>query len=174
MDKTHVLSVYKFDDVEKYTSMKDTYEEPKLEPYKEKEHLKSWLMDPLARDQWVVTQGDDVNIFWNNKTEKPELTHSREVCNFGMTSRYPFKHLLTSNNFIKTFSTGPIPTSTGLLMDLTSPPSTNKVSLFGEDLLGKKSTVSFIPMSDSSISLLRNVILLLGLPNLLLLKMKNT
>lgn len=79
MSKSHQLSVNKFMDVEKYTSMSDEYVEPKLEEYTPKEHLRSWLMDPQARDQFVMYRGDDVSIYWNRKSEKPEHVYSRTV-----------------------------------------------------------------------------------------------
>lgn len=80
MSKSHQLSVNKFTDVEKYTSMSDEYVEPEVAEYKPKEHLKSWLMDPQARDQFVMYRGDDVTIYWNNKAEKPEFVKSKNVC----------------------------------------------------------------------------------------------
>lgn len=77
MSKTHQLSVNRFGDVEKYSNMNDTYVEPEQEEYKPREHLKSWLMDPQARDQFVMYAGEDVGIHWNRKQEKPELVHKR-------------------------------------------------------------------------------------------------
>ncbi|RKP14444.1 eukaryotic translation initiation factor 3 [Piptocephalis cylindrospora] len=78
MDKSHVLRVNLFDDVEKYVDQADQeYEEPVIEPYKEKEHLKSWLADPSARDQWVTLRDEEVSIFWNGKSEAPEHVYSR-------------------------------------------------------------------------------------------------
>ncbi|KAI8818548.1 eukaryotic translation initiation factor eIF2A-domain-containing protein [Fimicolochytrium jonesii] len=78
LDKNHVLAVNHFDDIGRYTSMNDAYEEPVEQPFVEKEHLKSWLTDPRARDQWVMMKGDDVSIYWNNKGDAPDLDHSRE------------------------------------------------------------------------------------------------
>lgn len=43
------------------------------------EHLRSWLTDPQARDQFVLYRADDVVIFWNKKTEPPEEVHKRIV-----------------------------------------------------------------------------------------------
>ncbi|KAI8979412.1 eukaryotic translation initiation factor eIF2A-domain-containing protein [Mycotypha africana] len=77
LSKTVTLSVNKFTDVEKYTDMNEQYVEPEIEPYTPKEHLKSYLMDPQARDQFVMYKGDDVSIFWNRKTESPEHVYSR-------------------------------------------------------------------------------------------------
>jgi hypothetical protein len=59
--------------------MNEEYVEPEIEPYTPKEHLKSALMDPQARDQFVMYRGDDVSIFWNRKTDSPEHVYSRTV-----------------------------------------------------------------------------------------------
>ncbi|CAG8445506.1 7837_t:CDS:2 [Ambispora leptoticha] len=77
MDKNHVLAVNRFTDIEKYSQIQDTYVEPEEEKFVEKEHLRSWLTDPQARDQFVLYRGDDVYIYWNRKTEPPEEVHKR-------------------------------------------------------------------------------------------------
>jgi translation initiation factor 3 subunit B len=79
LSKTVTLSVNKFTDVEKFSGMSDTYVEPEVQPFTPKEHLKSWLMDEQARDQFVMYRGDDVGVFWNRKTESPEHVHTRTV-----------------------------------------------------------------------------------------------
>lgn len=82
MSKSHQLSVNRFTDVEKYTSMKDEYEEPELPEFTPKEHLKSWLMDPQARDQLLIYRGKEAGIYWNRKTEKLEEVYVRSVSSF--------------------------------------------------------------------------------------------
>ncbi|CEI87545.1 hypothetical protein G6F70_008083 [Rhizopus microsporus] len=77
MTKTITLSVNKFTDVEKYSDMNEEYVEPEIEPFTPKEHLKSYLMDPLARDQFVMYKGDDVSVFWNRKSDPPEHVYTR-------------------------------------------------------------------------------------------------
>jgi len=42
------------------------------EPFTDREHLRSWLFDPQARDQFVMFRGDNVGVFWNNKRDAPE------------------------------------------------------------------------------------------------------
>ncbi|KAJ3287790.1 Translation initiation factor 3 subunit b [Borealophlyctis nickersoniae] len=76
-DTRHTFRVNHFDDIERFVSLPDTFEEPPAEEYKEKEHLKSWLLDPRARDQWVMMRGEEVGIYWNNKGEQPDLVHTR-------------------------------------------------------------------------------------------------
>ncbi|CAO3684189.1 unnamed protein product [Umbelopsis ramanniana] len=77
MDKSHILAVNQLTDVEKYTALNDEYVEPEQEEFVQKEHLRSWLTDSQARDQWVMYRADDVSIFWNRKTETPEHEYSR-------------------------------------------------------------------------------------------------
>lgn len=79
MDKSHILAVNRLTDVEKYTALSDEYVEPEQEEFVQKEHLRSWLTDSQARDQWVMYRADDVSIFWNRKTETPEHEYSRTV-----------------------------------------------------------------------------------------------
>ncbi|KAJ3389670.1 hypothetical protein CcCBS67573_g05180 [Chytriomyces confervae] len=76
-DKNHTLSGNAFDDIEGFANVTETYVAPPTEPYVEKPHLRSWLKDEYARDQWVVMKGDDTGIYWNNKGEMPDLVHSR-------------------------------------------------------------------------------------------------
>ncbi|RMZ80645.1 hypothetical protein DV738_g2632, partial [Chaetothyriales sp. CBS 135597] len=75
LDKKHMLKVNKLTDVEKYGRegrIDDQYVPPEIEPFTDKEHLRSWLGDPNARDQFVVFRGDNVGVFWNNKKDPPE------------------------------------------------------------------------------------------------------
>jgi translation initiation factor 3 subunit B len=77
MDKQHTLTVHHFDDVDKAAKVSDEFIEPEEETFKEREYLRDWLMDPRARDQFVVYRDEDVSIFWNNKKDEAELVHSR-------------------------------------------------------------------------------------------------
>ena len=79
MDKNHILSVFAFDDVEMYESMTEEYAEPEIEDLKPKEHLKSWLSDERARDQFAIVKGEEVGIYWNNKSELPDKVQVRTV-----------------------------------------------------------------------------------------------
>ncbi|KAJ1937948.1 Translation initiation factor 3 subunit b, partial [Linderina pennispora] len=53
LDKTHVLVVNPFMDIEKYSEVDEKYQDPPEEPFVEKEHLKSWLGDEFARDEFA-------------------------------------------------------------------------------------------------------------------------
>lgn len=62
-------------DIERYGRegrIDEEYKPPAIEPFKEKEHLRSWLADPNARDQFALYRGDKVGVFWNNKNHPPE------------------------------------------------------------------------------------------------------
>ncbi|KAI9347339.1 eukaryotic translation initiation factor eIF2A-domain-containing protein [Obelidium mucronatum] len=77
-DKSHTLSVNAFDDIETYSQVPEEYAPPTIEPFTEKPHLRSWLKDTYARDQWIVMKGEDTSIYWNNKGEQPDLVHTRK------------------------------------------------------------------------------------------------
>jgi translation initiation factor 3 subunit B len=79
LDKAHVLVASKFDDIPKFAEMDDTYVDPEIDPFTEREHLRSWLADPRARDQWVMLKGEDVGVYWNNKSEAPDKAKLRTV-----------------------------------------------------------------------------------------------
>lgn len=75
LDKKHTLSVNKLMDIDRYGRegrVEEEYKPPTIEPFQEKEHLRSWLSDPNARDQFALFRGDKVGVFWNNKTNPPE------------------------------------------------------------------------------------------------------
>ncbi|PWN87706.1 translation initiation factor eIF-3b [Acaromyces ingoldii] len=77
-DKRHRFQVNRFTDVEKLANLNDEYVEPEEEPYADKEHLRSWLMDNAGRDQIVMCRGDDVQVAWHNRSSAPEVVHNRE------------------------------------------------------------------------------------------------
>ena len=75
LDKKHTLAVNKLMDIERYGRegrIDEEYQPPVMEPFKEKEHLRSWMGDPNARDQFALYRNDKVGVFWNNKSNPPE------------------------------------------------------------------------------------------------------
>lgn len=81
LDKKHTLSVNKLTDIDRYGRegrVDDEYQQPYIEPFTEKEHLRSWLGDPNARDQFAMFRNDNVGVFWNNKKEDPEPVVDRK------------------------------------------------------------------------------------------------
>ncbi|KAJ3212659.1 Translation initiation factor 3 subunit b [Dinochytrium kinnereticum] len=77
IDKSHTAYVNKFDDIERFLGISEEYIPPVIEPFVERSHLRSWLLDERCRDQWVIMKDDDVSVFWNNKAEQPDMVHSR-------------------------------------------------------------------------------------------------
>ena len=80
LDKKHTMFVNKLTDIEKYGRegrIDDEYEPPEDQPFQDKPHLRSWLGDPNARDQFVMFRGDRVGVFWNQKKEQPESVVDR-------------------------------------------------------------------------------------------------
>ncbi|KAK5461095.1 Translation initiation factor 3 subunit b [Exophiala xenobiotica] len=80
LDKKHTLAVNKLTDIEKYGRegrIDEQYVPPEIEPFSDREHLRSWLFDPAARDQFAMFRGDKVGVFWNNKREPPEMVVDR-------------------------------------------------------------------------------------------------
>lgn len=81
LDKRHILAVNKLTDIERYGRegrIDETYEPPTIEPFTDREHLRWWLGDPNARDQFVMFRGDNVGVFWNNKKDPPESIVDRK------------------------------------------------------------------------------------------------
>ncbi|PJF17359.1 Eukaryotic translation initiation factor 3 subunit B [Paramicrosporidium saccamoebae] len=78
LDKQHVLSAVRLSDFERLLNMEDEYKEPTIEPFEEKEYLKSWLNDTTARDQFVTLAGTTASVFSNARGgAPPELVHTR-------------------------------------------------------------------------------------------------
>lgn len=81
LDKKHQLSVNKLTDIDRFGRegrVDDEYSPPYIEPFTDKEHLRSWLGDPNARDQFAMFRGDNVGVFWNNKKDDPEPVVDRK------------------------------------------------------------------------------------------------
>ncbi len=81
LDKKHTLAVNKLTDIDRYGRegrIGDEYHPPEIEPFNDKEHLRSWLGDPAARDQFVMFRGDNVGVFWNQKKDPPEPVVDRK------------------------------------------------------------------------------------------------
>ncbi|KAK4553031.1 Translation initiation factor 3 subunit b [Recurvomyces mirabilis] len=75
LDKKHTIAVNKLTDIERYGRegrIDETYREPEMEEFKEKEHLRSWVGDVEGRDQFVMYRGDNVGVYWNEREDQPE------------------------------------------------------------------------------------------------------
>ncbi|KAF2759415.1 eukaryotic translation initiation factor-like protein 3 subunit B [Pseudovirgaria hyperparasitica] len=81
LDKRHNMAVNKLTDIERYGGggrIEDEYTPPTIQPFEQKEHLRSWLGDVDGRDQMVMYRGDKVGVFWNEKEDAPENVVDRE------------------------------------------------------------------------------------------------
>ncbi|RYP61413.1 hypothetical protein DL771_010143 [Monosporascus sp. 5C6A] len=83
LDRKHTLRVNKMTDVDRYGRegrVDEEYAPPKIEPFQEKEHLRSFLADPSGRgrDQFAMYRGDSVGVFWNNEKDTPENIVDRQ------------------------------------------------------------------------------------------------
>lgn len=75
LDKKHTMSVNRLTDIDRYGRegrVNEEYDPPKIDPYKEKEHLRWWLGDPDGRDQFIMYHSDNVGVYWNEREEPPE------------------------------------------------------------------------------------------------------
>lgn len=99
LDKRHTIFINKLTDIEHFGRegrIKDEYIEPEISSFKEQEHLRSWLGDPNARDQFVMYRGDSVGIFWNRKKDTPELVIDRQHWTDSFVQWSPLGTFLTS------------------------------------------------------------------------------
>ncbi|KAF9015242.1 translation initiation factor eIF-3b [Cyathus striatus] len=81
-DAKHTFKLNRFTDIEKYANMDETYNEPELEEFIPKEHLRAWLADPQSRDQYITYRGEDVQIHWHGKPSQCEVAHKPEWKDF--------------------------------------------------------------------------------------------
>ncbi|KAJ4836996.1 Eukaryotic translation initiation factor 3 subunit B [Turnera subulata] len=78
LDKSHVFAVNMFGDFDKYMGVPDQWAPPEIKPYVAGENLQHWLTDEKARDQFVIRNGSDTEVFWNDARQlKPELVYKR-------------------------------------------------------------------------------------------------
>ncbi|KAF8912765.1 translation initiation factor eIF-3b [Gymnopilus junonius] len=81
-DAKHTFRLNHFTDVERFAELDETYNEPKLEEYTPREHLRAWLADPQGRDQYVTYRGDEVLINWHGKPSQSEVAHKPDWKDF--------------------------------------------------------------------------------------------
>eukprot|EP00117_Sycon_ciliatum_P019562 scpid37911/ scgid17698/ Eukaryotic translation initiation factor 3 subunit B; Eukaryotic translation initiation factor 3 subunit 9; eIF-3-eta; eIF3 p116 len=78
LDKGHVFTVNLLTDFEHYQSLPETFEPPKTKEFVSEGNLRSWLMEPDARDQYVVHAGDTCTVF----------SHSAEDADYVFDRKY--------------------------------------------------------------------------------------
>ncbi|KAM7192156.1 eukaryotic translation initiation factor 3 [Naviculisporaceae sp. PSN 640] len=101
LDKKHTLRVNKLTDIDRYGRegrIDETYTPPKIEPFQEKEHLRSFMADPSGRgrDQFVMYRGETVGVFWNNEKDQPENIVDRQHWTETFVQWSPLGTFLTS------------------------------------------------------------------------------
>lgn len=74
LDAKHTLLVDKMATVAKYIDnpASGEYVEPKLPDFKPLPHLRSWLTDPLGRDQAAMHADDGISVLWMRKDGNPQ------------------------------------------------------------------------------------------------------
>nr|OQO16648.1 Eukaryotic translation initiation factor 3 subunit B [Rachicladosporium sp. CCFEE 5018] len=80
LDKKHTIAVNKLTDIERYGregKIDETYHEPEIASFEEKEHLRWWLGDPEGRDQFIMFKADDVGVYWNERDDVPDQIVNR-------------------------------------------------------------------------------------------------
>lgn len=68
------MAVNKLSDIDRYGRegrVNEEYTAPDVPPYLEKEHLRWWLADDKARDQFIMYHSDNVGVYWNEKDAAP-------------------------------------------------------------------------------------------------------
>jgi translation initiation factor 3 subunit B len=83
LDKKHTMRVNKMTDIDRYGRegrVDDEYTPPKIDGFKDKEHLRSFMADPSGRgrDQFAMFRGESVGVFWNNEKDTPENIVDRQ------------------------------------------------------------------------------------------------
>ncbi|KAJ2770203.1 Translation initiation factor 3 subunit b [Coemansia nantahalensis] len=74
---SHVLRANPFMDVEKYAEVDDAYRAPPAEPFEEREHLRSWLMDDYGRDQFATYARGELGVYWGETAQAAEQIKAR-------------------------------------------------------------------------------------------------
>ncbi|KAI0313548.1 translation initiation factor eIF-3b [Amylostereum chailletii] len=78
-DAKHTFHINRFTDIEKFANLDETYVEPEREDYTSKEHLRAWLADPQARDQYITYRADEVTVYWHGKPSQCEIAFNDPV-----------------------------------------------------------------------------------------------
>lgn len=73
----------KLTDIDRYGGegrVDEDFVAPEIQPFEQKDHLRSFLKDPSGRgrDQFVMYRGDNVSVCWNNEKDTPESVVERQ------------------------------------------------------------------------------------------------
>lgn len=64
LDSKHTCKLFPYTDLEKFATWPEQYQEPELPEYKPAANLKSWMMHPALRDQYLLRHGNNTEIYW--------------------------------------------------------------------------------------------------------------
>ena len=79
LDKKHSFIVSMYTDLEKFGKISDSFVEEKATPFRARPDPTSWLADAGCRDQFIIRQNRETEIFWANQTEEdPEMVYGGE------------------------------------------------------------------------------------------------
>ncbi|KAL8162186.1 hypothetical protein V2J09_013675 [Rumex salicifolius] len=80
LDRAHIFAVNMFDEIDKFQRVPDEWAPPETKPYTPGENLQRWLMDPKARDQFVIRAGHDSEVLWNDaRLMAPDSVYKRTM-----------------------------------------------------------------------------------------------
>jgi len=77
LDKDHTLAINYWGEVARLQKTPEEYISPPDTPYKPLENLRWWLTDPCGLDQYAVTYGDEMEIYWAETLRKPRRVYAR-------------------------------------------------------------------------------------------------
>lgn len=77
LDKNHTIIALPFSELASLASTPLTEFAFTPEPFIDRGHLKSWLCDEQARDQFYIQQADSISVFWNEGSQPPEQAFSQ-------------------------------------------------------------------------------------------------
>lgn len=78
-DKKNVFQINKFVDIEHYSKVPVKLDDERIASnIIKKKELVSWLLDSNGRDQFAYLTNDKLGVYWNNKSEKPEIVEEKD------------------------------------------------------------------------------------------------
>jgi len=91
-DAKHTLRVNFFSDYDKLKDLSEEHKAPTPKQFESKANLRSWLLDPLLRDQFVVRHGNETEVWYNDPYRKAN-EQGRELCYAGEREKFEKKKL---------------------------------------------------------------------------------
>jgi translation initiation factor 3 subunit B len=80
LDKVHKILCNPFSDFERFASITDKFDEPKVLDVPAVENFRDWLEDARAVDQYVIRFAEKTEVYWNEQkgAQKAELAYTRD------------------------------------------------------------------------------------------------